>query len=61
MRLICLELFLCSQDVLKNILDLDESVTRSEDFVQRVSGGKLFPGSAPLAHRYGGHQVFGDI
>ncbi|XP_047014526.1 protein adenylyltransferase SelO isoform X2 [Ictalurus punctatus] len=45
-----------SQDVLKNILDLDESVTRSEDFVQRVSGGKLFPGSAPLAHRYGGHQ-----
>ncbi|MCI4374865.1 hypothetical protein PGIGA_G00011220 [Pangasianodon gigas] len=45
-----------SQDVLKNILDLDESVTRSEDFVQRVSGGKLFPGSVPLTHRYGGHQ-----
>ncbi|KAF4087773.1 hypothetical protein AMELA_G00074410 [Ameiurus melas] len=45
-----------SQDVLNNILDLDESVTRSEDFVQRVSGGKLFPGSDPLAHRYGGHQ-----
>ncbi|XP_058249406.1 protein adenylyltransferase SelO-1, mitochondrial-like isoform X2 [Hemibagrus wyckioides] len=45
-----------SQDVLKNILDLDESVTRSEGFVQRVSGVKLFPGSVPLAHRYGGHQ-----
>ncbi|XP_060778537.1 protein adenylyltransferase SelO-like isoform X2 [Neoarius graeffei] len=45
-----------SQDVLKNTLDLDESVTRREDFVQRVSGVKLFPGSVPLAHRYGGHQ-----
>ncbi|KAK2869839.1 hypothetical protein QQF64_022272 [Cirrhinus molitorella] len=45
-----------SQDVLRNILDLNESVIQNEDFVHSVSGGKLFPGSIPLAHRYGGHQ-----
>jgi len=44
------------QDVL-HILDLNESVTQNEEFVRCVSGGKLFPGSGPLAHRYGGHQV----
>lgn len=56
------EFFLRSfQDVLKNILDLDESVTRREDFVQHVCGAKLFPGSVPLAHRYGGHQVFSGL
>ncbi|XDV46858.1 hypothetical protein PO909_016680 [Leuciscus waleckii] len=45
-----------SQDVLRNILDLNESVIQNEEFVRCVSGGKLFPGSVPLAHRYGGHQ-----
>ncbi|ROL51032.1 Selenoprotein O [Anabarilius grahami] len=45
-----------SQDVLRNILDLNESVVQNEEFVHCVSGGKLFPGSIPLAHRYGGHQ-----
>ncbi|KAK9953583.1 hypothetical protein ABG768_017567 [Culter alburnus] len=45
-----------SQDVLRNILDLNESVVQNEEFVGCVSGGKLFPGSIPLAHRYGGHQ-----
>ncbi|XP_016406632.1 selenoprotein O-like [Sinocyclocheilus rhinocerous] len=45
-----------SQDVLRNILDLNESVIQNEEFVLCVSGGKLFPGSIPLAHRYGGHQ-----
>ncbi|XP_026056537.1 uncharacterized protein LOC113042150 isoform X3 [Carassius auratus] len=45
-----------SQDVLRNILDLNESVIQKEDFVLCVSGGKLFPGSIPFAHRYGGHQ-----
>ncbi|RXN11886.1 seleno O-like protein [Labeo rohita] len=45
-----------SQDVLGNILDLNESVIQNEEFVHCVSGGKLFPGSIPLAHRYGGHQ-----
>uniref|UniRef100_A0A8C1Q3A6 Selenoprotein O n=1 Tax=Cyprinus carpio TaxID=7962 RepID=A0A8C1Q3A6_CYPCA len=44
------------QDVLRNILDLNESVIQNEEFVLCVSGGKLFPGSIPLAHRYGGHQ-----
>jgi len=44
------------QDVL-HILDLNESVIQNEEFVHCVSGGKLFPGSVPLAHRYGGHQV----
>ncbi|XP_051543529.1 protein adenylyltransferase SelO-like isoform X2 [Myxocyprinus asiaticus] len=45
-----------SKDVLENILDLDEDVLYNEEFIQCVSGGKLFPGSIPLAHRYGGHQ-----
>ncbi|CAM4577920.1 unnamed protein product [Leuciscus chuanchicus] len=45
-----------SQDVLRNILDLNESVIQNEEFVCCVSGGKLFPGSVPLAHRYRGHQ-----
>ncbi|XP_077100289.1 protein nucleotidyltransferase YdiU-like isoform X2 [Siphateles boraxobius] len=44
-----------AQDVLY-ILDLNESVIQNEEFVRCVSGGKLFPGSVPLAHRYGGHQ-----
>ncbi len=43
--------------MLGNILDLNESVSQNEEFVLCVSGGKLFPGSIPLAHRYGGHQV----
>jgi len=49
-------LFCVFQDVL-HILDLNESVIQNEEFVRCVSGGKLFPGSVPLAHRYGGHQV----
>lgn len=38
------------------MLDLDLSVSLSEDFILYFSGAKLFPGSVPLAHRYGGHQ-----
>ncbi|KAK5606158.1 hypothetical protein CRENBAI_026190 [Crenichthys baileyi] len=45
-----------SKDVIEGILDLDVAVTRSEDFLLYASGAKLLPGSAPLAHRYGGHQ-----
>ncbi|XP_056594019.1 protein adenylyltransferase SelO-like [Triplophysa dalaica] len=45
-----------SLDVLCNVLDLDESVIQKEEFLQCVSGGKLFAGSVPLSHRYGGHQ-----
>ncbi|KAG9276767.1 hypothetical protein AMEX_G9107 [Astyanax mexicanus] len=51
-----LQLAALSKDVLENVLELDESVMQNEDVVQFLSGGKLFPGSFPLAHRYGGHQ-----
>ncbi|KAJ8278101.1 hypothetical protein GJAV_G00083830 [Gymnothorax javanicus] len=45
-----------SNDVLEQILDLNSSVAQSEDFAHYFSGAKLWPGSVPLAHRYGGHQ-----
>lgn len=43
--------------MLEDILDLDLSVSETDDFIQLVSGGKIVFGSIPLAHRYGGHQV----
>ncbi|XP_072535402.1 protein adenylyltransferase SelO-like isoform X2 [Salminus brasiliensis] len=51
-----LQLAALSKDVLEKVLDLDDSVMQHEDLPQFLSGGKLFPGSFPLAHRYGGHQ-----
>ncbi|MEQ2224252.1 hypothetical protein ILYODFUR_005611 [Ilyodon furcidens] len=51
-----LRLAAVSKDVIEGILDLDVAVTWSEDFLLYASGAKLLPGSAPLAHRYGGHQ-----
>lgn len=45
------------QDVIEGILDVDMAVTQSDEFLQYASGGRLLPGSVPLAHRYGGHQV----
>ncbi|XP_053118339.1 protein adenylyltransferase SelO-like isoform X3 [Hemicordylus capensis] len=45
-----------SKDVLEDILDLDVSVSSTEDFLYLVSGTKIVLGSLPLAHRYGGHQ-----
>uniref|UniRef100_A0A673VLJ8 Selenoprotein O n=1 Tax=Suricata suricatta TaxID=37032 RepID=A0A673VLJ8_SURSU len=42
--------------VLEDILDLDLSVSETDDFIQLVSGEKIVSGSVPLAHRYGGHQ-----
>ncbi|MEQ2309562.1 hypothetical protein AMECASPLE_000196 [Ameca splendens] len=51
-----LRLAAVSKDVIEGILDLHVAVTRSEDFLLYASGAKLLPGSAPLAHRYGGHQ-----
>lgn len=51
-----LRLAAVSKDVIEGILDLDMVVTQSEDFLRFVSGDRLFPGSEPLAHRYGGHQ-----
>ncbi|XP_077409903.1 protein nucleotidyltransferase YdiU-like [Vanacampus margaritifer] len=51
-----LRLAAVSKDVLEGLLDLDIAVIGSDQFPQYVSGGKLFAGSEPLAHRYGGHQ-----
>ncbi|XP_042801091.1 protein adenylyltransferase SelO-like isoform X1 [Panthera leo] len=45
-----------SKEVLEDILDLDLSVSETDDFIQFVSGEKIVSGSIPLAHRYGGHQ-----
>lgn len=36
---------------------MDTAVSQSDDFLHHASGGRLLPGSIPLAHRYGGHQV----
>ncbi|KAM3860362.1 protein adenylyltransferase SelO-like [Diretmus argenteus] len=51
-----LRLAAVSKDVVEGILDLDVAVTQSYDFLLYASGGRLLPGSVPLAHRYGGHQ-----
>ncbi|XP_007665947.2 protein adenylyltransferase SelO isoform X1 [Ornithorhynchus anatinus] len=45
-----------SKEVLEDILDLDVSISKTDDFIQLVSGGKIVSESIPLAHRYGGHQ-----
>ncbi|RXM96826.1 Selenoprotein O [Acipenser ruthenus] len=45
-----------SKEVLEDILDWDVSAAETDDFIHFLSGGKLLPGSIPLAHRYGGHQ-----
>ncbi|KAG8573643.1 hypothetical protein GDO81_012479 [Engystomops pustulosus] len=45
-----------SEDVVENLLDLDISVSHTDDFLQFVSGGKSVSGFPPLTHRYGGHQ-----
>ncbi|XP_038587256.1 protein adenylyltransferase SelO-like [Micropterus salmoides] len=51
-----LRLAAVSKDVIEGILDVDTAVTQSEEFLHYASGGRLLPGSVPLAHRYGGHQ-----
>jgi uncharacterized protein YdiU (UPF0061 family) len=45
------------QSVIEDLLDLDIRVTQTDAFLHYVSGAELIPGSIPLAHRYGGHQV----
>ncbi|EFB17872.1 hypothetical protein PANDA_017358 [Ailuropoda melanoleuca] len=45
-----------SKEVLEDILDLDLSVSETDDFIQLASGEKIVSGSIPLAHRYGGYQ-----
>lgn len=46
-----------SQDVLEVILHVAMSAAQTDEFLQFASGGRVLPGSVPLAHRYGGHQV----
>ena len=46
-----------SPSVISDILDMHpKSIVKSEDFLHFVSGAIILNGSAPLAHRYGGHQ-----
>lgn len=51
-----LRLAAASKEVVEGILDVDVAVTQSDDFLHYAGGGRLLPGSEPLAHRYGGHQ-----
>lgn len=45
-----------SEDVLTEILNVDRSVTKNQEFVNFVAGNNVLKSSTPLAHRYGGHQ-----
>ncbi|XP_041039287.1 protein adenylyltransferase SelO-like isoform X1 [Carcharodon carcharias] len=51
-----IKLVAVSKEVVEDLLDLDMSVTETEEFIQFVSGARILPGSVPLTHRYGGHQ-----
>ena len=46
---------LCSKSVSAD-LGFDQQFCASAEFTALMSGNKLFPGSAPFAMRYGGHQ-----
>lgn len=48
---------LSQQNVVEGILNMAVTVAQTDEFLQYASGGRLLPGSVPLAHRYGGHQV----
>ncbi|XP_051872590.1 protein adenylyltransferase SelO-like [Pristis pectinata] len=45
-----------SKEVVEDLLDLDVSITETQEFIQFVSGARVLPGMISLAHRYGGHQ-----
>uniref|UniRef100_A0A1B6LBT6 Selenoprotein O n=2 Tax=Graphocephala atropunctata TaxID=36148 RepID=A0A1B6LBT6_9HEMI len=45
-----------SKDVLVKILNMDPSITQTQDFANFIAGNTILDGSNPLAHRYGGHQ-----
>jgi len=50
-------ILLFSASVLRDILDMDpDLMTTDPEFVDFDSGNKVLEGSAPMAHRYGGHQ-----
>jgi len=44
-----------SQEAL-DLLDLDQEVTETKEFLDWVAGNKVLEGSVPMAHRYGGYQ-----
>lgn len=45
-----------SDSALTAILDLDPSVTESQEFIEFVTGNNILTSSTPLSHRYGGYQ-----
>lgn len=51
-----LHLVAYSRDVLINILNMDPSITETDEFIRWVAGSNVLSSSTPLAHRYGGHQ-----
>lgn len=51
-----LRLAALSKDVVEGILNVALSAAQTDEFLQYASGGRVLPGSVPLAHRYGGHQ-----
>lgn len=51
-----LRLAALSKDVVEGVLNVAVSAAQTDDFLQYASGGRVLPGSVPLAHRYGGHQ-----
>ncbi|XP_068086763.1 protein adenylyltransferase SelO isoform X2 [Anabrus simplex] len=51
-----LKLVAYSKDALVNILDMDPSITETQEFVEFIAGARVLDSSIPLAHRYGGHQ-----
>ena len=54
-----LSLVAVSSDVLTEILDIDAaSAEVSQTFLEFAAGGRLLKNSAPMSHRYGGHQVW---
>ncbi|XP_046680218.1 protein adenylyltransferase SelO-like [Homalodisca vitripennis] len=45
-----------SKDVLTTILNMDPSITQTQEFADFIAGNTILNNSIPLAHRYGGHQ-----
>lgn len=46
-----------SRGVVTEILDLSDTVSESQAFIDFAAGIKIIPNSIVLSHRYGGHQV----
>jgi len=50
------KLVAASNHVLRDLLDMDPSITDEEDFVNWAAGNTVLDESTPMAHRYGGYQ-----